>query len=141
MSFERLCAEIEQIRENYGHVLKEVYTKRKSSFPCRRYNVVWCIRSLANHYALLYNNLTWPADSVHCFDSAQSLSNSRRGASLGNVTVYAHAPVCTCYTLLAYIQPLHSVLVSFWIPLILDLQKQSVLLTPMRSGSNATRNN
>ena len=89
MSFERLCAEIEQIREKYGHVLEDVYTKRKSSFPYRRYNVVWCICLLANYCAVLnqYNNLTWPEDSVHCFDSAQSLSDSRRDASLGNVTV------------------------------------------------------
>ena len=53
-------------------------------------NVVRCICSLANnHCAVLnrYNSLTWPADSVHCFDSAQSLSNSRRDASLGNVIV------------------------------------------------------
>ena len=67
MSFERLCAEIEQIREKYGQVLKDVYTKRKSSFPCRRYNVVWCICLLANHCAVLnrYNSLTWPADSLY----------------------------------------------------------------------------
>ena len=37
MSFERLCAEIEQIKETYGQVLNNVYTKRKSPFPWRRY--------------------------------------------------------------------------------------------------------
>ena len=36
MSFERLCAEIEQIREKYGEVLNDVYTKRKSPFPWRK---------------------------------------------------------------------------------------------------------
>ena len=32
ITFERLRAEIKQIREQYGHVLSDVYHKRKSPF-------------------------------------------------------------------------------------------------------------